>query len=107
MGCRTLSGPEEESRLRVITESFPEQLTFLHEFEQCSLEKSVLDCRHCPCKGPEAGGWGRSRTECGRQTYLECQGRGLGCVPAVLKGAVVASEGWEQVLAGKGQEGTF
>lgn len=72
---------------------FPEQLTFQHELEPWSLEKGVLDCRHCLCKGPEAGGWGRSRAECGRQTFLEFQGRGLGWVPAVLKGAVVASEG--------------
>lgn len=56
VGCRTLGGLEEGSRLRVITESFPEPLAILHEFEQRSLKKGVADCRHCRCTGPEAGG---------------------------------------------------
>lgn len=82
--AETPGGPKEESRLGVITESFSEQLTFLHEFDQWSLEKGILDGRDRMCKGPEAGGRGRSRTEYGRQIDLECQGRGLGCVPADL-----------------------
>lgn len=65
--AETPGGPKEGSRLGVITESFSEQLTFLHEFDQWSLEKGILDGRDHMCKGPEAGGRGRSRTEYGRQ----------------------------------------
>lgn len=74
----------------VITEIFPKRLTSLHEFDQWSLEKGILADRDGMCKGPEAGGWGKSRTECGRQIHFECQGRGLGCVPVGLGGG----SGW-------------
>lgn len=75
----------------VITESFSEQLTFLHEFDQWSLEKEILDGRDCMCKGPEAGGRGRSME--GRST-LNAKEKVWAVFQRVLEKAVAASEGW-------------